>query len=62
MVKVILKGKITEAATSNVLWSKNWKEEPLPANLVRKVQSNNEDVTGFGKSKKLEDAFRISSV
>ena len=62
MVKVILKGKITEAATSNVLWSKNWEEEPLPATLVRKIQPTNEDVTGSGKPKKLEEELHVGDV
>jgi len=38
MVEVILKGKITAAASSNTLWSKNWDEEPLPSNLSNSKQ------------------------
>ena len=33
MVEVILKGKITAAASSNSMWTKNWDDEPLPSNL-----------------------------
>ena len=35
MVEVILKGKITAAASSNNLWTKKWDEELLPANLSK---------------------------
>jgi len=39
MVEVILKGKITAAASSNSLWTKNWDEELLPANLSKNAQA-----------------------
>ena len=39
MVEVILKGKITAAASSNSLWTKNWDEELLPANLSKNAPS-----------------------
>ena len=38
MVEVILKGKITAAASSNSLWTKNWDDEPLPASLSKNSQ------------------------
>ena len=38
MVEILLKGKITAAAGSNSLWTKNWDEEPLPASLSKNAQ------------------------
>jgi len=38
MVEVILKGKITAAASSNSLWTRNWDDEPLPASLSKNAQ------------------------
>jgi len=35
MVEVILKVKITAAASSNNLWTKKWDEELLPADLTK---------------------------
>lgn len=32
-VEIILKGKITKAASEDTLWTRNWDEEPLPATL-----------------------------
>ena len=39
-VEIILKGKITAAASANLLWTKNWDEEPLPATLSSKLSTN----------------------
>ena len=36
MVEIILKGKITAAASSSSLWSKDWAAEELPGCLVKK--------------------------
>lgn len=49
MVEVILKGKITAAASSNTLWSKNWDDEPLPANLASKANQVKGDLASQGK-------------
>jgi len=50
MVEVILKGKITAAASSNTLWSKTWDEEPLPSNLSNsKVAPVQGDLGSQGK-------------
>ena len=38
MVEILLKGKITAAAGSNSLWTKNWDDEPLPAALSKNAQ------------------------
>merc|ERR1719400_2151672 len=38
MVEILLKGKITAAAGSNSLWTKNGDEEPLPASLSKNAQ------------------------
>ena len=35
MVEIILKGKITQAASSNSLWSKEWAAEEVPACLAK---------------------------
>ena len=53
--KVIIKGKITEAATCDILWTKNWEEESLPANLIRKVEPSPNYPSGSGSSRKLEE-------
>merc|ERR1719369_126565 len=50
MVEVILKGKITAAASSNTLWSKKWDDEPLPSNLSNsKVGQVQGDLGSQGK-------------
>ncbi len=33
-VEIILKGKITQAASSGTLWEKNWDAEPLPGSVT----------------------------
>jgi hypothetical protein len=38
MVEIILKGKITAAASSNTLWTKGWETEEVPACLVNKLK------------------------
>merc|ERR1719228_2915327 len=38
-VEIILKGKITKAASENTLWGKNCDEEPLPATLSTDTQA-----------------------
>ena len=48
-VEIILKGKITAAASANLLWTKNWDEEPLPATLSSKLSTN------LGKDKEIEN-------
>ena len=46
MVEILLKGKITAAAGSNSLWTKNWDEEPLPASLSKNSQPLGESPSG----------------
>ena len=41
MVEIILKGKITAAATSNSLWTKEWDKEELPG-VLAKAQASRE--------------------
>ena len=48
-VQIILKGKITAAASSNTLWTKNWEEEALPSTLSSKLSSHLGDTSSRGK-------------
>ena len=42
MVEIILKGKITAAASSNALWTKEWDKEELPG-VLEKAQAKDEE-------------------
>ena len=48
MVEIILKGKITAAATTNSLWTKEWDKEELPG-VLAKVQKPQGDLGSQGK-------------
>jgi hypothetical protein len=48
-VEIILKGKITAAASGNLLWTKNWDTEPLPSTLSSKLSVNLGDHSSRGK-------------
>jgi len=44
-VEIILKGKITQAASTGSLWAKNWDAEPLPATLSADVPQQQPQVS-----------------
>ena len=49
MVEVILKGKITSAASSGSLFKKDWDNEPLPSSLSSKLAPSLGDTSSRGK-------------
>ena len=48
-VEIILKGKITSAASSETMWTKDWDNEPLPSTLSSKLSANLGDTSSRGK-------------